>query len=430
MREMKDSGIPWIGEIPNDWDVYRLKHGTYMKGRIGWQGLKSEDFIDEGPFCITGTDFQNGKVIWSRCYHVSLERYNMDPYIQVKNGDLLITKDGTIGKLAIVDNLTDKACLNSHLLIIRPWKRYRTKYLFYILSSDVFVCYYNLTSSGSTMQSLSQEKLGEFSFPVCDLSKQDDIIKYLDAKCAEIDSLCADIRAEIETLEEYKRSVITEAVTKGLDPNVETKDSGAGWMPKIPINWKSEKFKYHLKRRTTRNPGTEMVLSLYRDLGIVIKDSRDDNHNVTSEDTSNYLYVRIGDFVVNKMKAWQGSVAVSNYEGVVSPAYYVYELTSDHLDRRYLHFLMRNITYTREFRRLSGGIREGQWDLSAQALENILILIPPKVEQIQIIQYLEKVTNEIESFIESKQGQLAILWSYKQALIYEYVTGKKEVPAD
>ena len=169
------------------------------------------------------------------------------------------------------------------------------------------------------------------------------------------------------------------------------------------------------------------VLSLYRDYGIVPKDSRDDNHNVTSEDTSSYRFVRVGDFVVNKMKAWQGSVAVSQYEGIVSPAYFVYEFIDESFDKKYFHYLLRNKSYTTEFMRLSGGIRVGQWDLPAEAFESTLVLIPPIEEQQQIADYLDKKCKEIEGVIADKQSQIETLESYKKSLIYEYVTGKKEV---
>lgn len=166
---------------------------------------------------------------------------------------------------------------------------------------------------------------------------------------------------------------------------------------------------------------------MYREYGIVPKDSRDDNHNVTSEDVSDYRYVRVGDFVVNKMKAWQGSVAVSNYEGIVSPAYFVYEFSDDLINKRYFHYLMRNKTYATEFRRLSGGIREGQWDLPSEALNNTIILLPPLDEQQEIADYLDNKCAEIEQIIADKKSQIETLDGYKKSLIYEYVTGKKEV---
>ena len=121
----------------------------------------------------------------------------------------------------------------------------------------------------------------------------------------------------------------------------ELKYSGAGWLGDVQCPWQVDKLKYHLLRNEPRNPGEQTVLSLYRELGVIPKDSRDDNHNVTSEDTSKYKYVRPGDFVINKMKAWQGSVAVSDYEGIVSPAYYVYNFTDEVFYKRYFHYLLR-----------------------------------------------------------------------------------------
>lgn len=213
--EMKDSGIEWIGSYSSKARIIRLKYYSYMKGRIGWQGLKSNDFIDEGPYCITGTDFENGKVNWNKCYHVSKERYEMDPYIQVKNGDLLITKDGTIGKLAIIDDIPGEACLNSHLLIIRPLKHvFTNKYLYYVMMSNIFIKYYNLIGSGkTTMASLSQENTGNFSFPVFDLPTQEQIIRYLDKKCIKYDALISKKEQVITELEQYKKSLIYEYVT-------------------------------------------------------------------------------------------------------------------------------------------------------------------------------------------------------------------------
>ena len=212
--EMKDSGIEWIGDINRKASLCRLKFFSYMKGRIGWQGLKSEDFIDNGPYCVTGTDFINGKINWDTCYHVSEERYKMDSNIQLKIGDLLVTKDGTIGKLAKVTELPEKACLNSHLLIIRPLnERFTNEYLYYVISSDVFVRYYKYSSTGSTMESLSQEKLGNFIFPVYDLLSQQQIVDYLDSKCSEIETLIADKKRQLDILADYKKYLIYEYVT-------------------------------------------------------------------------------------------------------------------------------------------------------------------------------------------------------------------------
>lgn len=129
------------------------------------------------------------------------------------------------------------------------------------------------------------------------------------------------------------------------------------------------------------------------------------------------------------MKAWQGSMGVSEYEGIVSPAYFIYNFTDNYLDKKYFHFLIRNC-YKDEFRRISGGIREGQWDLSADLFAKESVLIPPKKEQIKIVEYLNTKCAEIDDVIVDKKKQLETLEQYKKSLIYEYVTGKKEVLND
>ena len=282
-------------------------------------------------------------------------------------------------------------------------------------------------SIGGGQPNISQSKIKNQFYYRPQLSEQKVIANFLDSKCSEIDAISADIQKEIEILEQYKRSVITEAVTKGLNPDVEMKESGIGYIGIIPNHWVVEKIKYHLKYRSNRNPGNVQVLSVYREYGVIPKDSRDDNHNVTSEDTSNYRYVRVGDFVINKMKAWQGSMAISDYEGIVSPAYYVYEFSDEHFDRKYFHYLLRNKMYATEFLRVSGGIRVGQWDLSAYDFENTMVPMPPIKEQKKIAAFLDTKSTEIDSLIGEKKRQLEVLDSYKKSLIYEYVTGKKEV---
>lgn len=188
-----------------------------------------------------------------------------------------------------------------------------------------------------------------------------------------------------------------------------------------------EKIKYNLRRNEPKNPGNTIVLSVYREYGVIPKDSRDDNHNVTSEDTSKYKFLRKGDLVINKMKAWQGSLAVSDYEGIVSPAYFIYEFKTKKVLNKYMHYLLRSC-YKEELKRISGGIREGQWDLSSDEFENTLILLPPFEVQNDIVEFIKRKELELDSLISDKKKQLEILAEYKKSLIYEYVTGKKEVP--
>lgn len=201
----------------------------------------------------------------------------------------------------------------------------------------------------------------------------------------------------------------------------EMKDSGIEWIGMIPKNWNVDKIKYHLKRNEPKNPGNVEVLSVYREYGVIPKNSRDDNHNITSEDTSKYKYVKKGDLVINKMKTWQGSMGVSEYEGIVSPAYFVYNFTDNYFDKKYFHFLIRNC-YKDEFRRISGGIREGQWDLSADLFANELVLIPPIKEQIKIVEFLNTKCAEIDTLYSDIEKQIETLEEYKKSIITEAVT--------
>lgn len=203
------------------------------------------------------------------------------------------------------------------------------------------------------------------------------------------------------------------------------KDSGIDWIGKIPEEWIVSKAKTILHNKTVKNHPNAEVLSLYRDLGVVPKNSRDDNHNVTSEDTSSYKFVQKGELVLNKMKTWQGSLAVSNYEGIVSPAYYVCEFTNNEIDKNYIHYLLRNKMYAQEFERLSTGLRVGQWDLSIDDFLNTLIIYPPtKAEQTKIARFLDKKCAQIVSIIEESKKSIEEYKSWKQSVIFEAVTGK------
>ena len=413
MRQMKNSGIEWVGEIPADWNIKRI---------AAFYCLRNEKVSDRDypPLSVTK------KGILPQL-DTAAKSDDGDNRKLVRKGDFAInSRSDRRGSCGISDYDGSVSLIN---IVLKPRGEASNKYYNWLFHTEQFADEFYKWGNGivDDLWTTKWQNMKKIIIPVPPLSAQKAIAEFLDKKCGEVDALIADIQQEIETLEQYKRSVITEAVAKGLDPSVPMKDSGAGWMPTVPAHWLVEKIKYHLHLKTQKNMSDRQVLSLYRDYGIVPKDSRDDNHNVTSEDTSSYRYVRVGDFVVNKMKAWQGSVAVSQYEGIVSPAYFVYEFIDESFDKKYFHYLLRNKSYTTEFMRLSGGIRVGQWDLPAEAFENTLVLIPPIEEQQQIADYLDKKCKEIEGVIADKQSQIETLESYKKSLIYEYVTGKKEV---
>ena len=199
-----------LGLIPEDWEVIQIKDNYFLKGRIGWQGLKASEFLDRGPYLVTGTDFENGKVNWDTCYHISEKRYAEDKALHVKEDDLLITKDGTVGKVAYIDQKPEKVSLNSHLLIIRSLKdNLINKYLYYILNSKYFFDYYQQTQTGTTMASLSQDKISKFMYPLPSKKEQIAIANVLSSIDQEIETL----NTKLEKYRNLKTAMMQQLLT-------------------------------------------------------------------------------------------------------------------------------------------------------------------------------------------------------------------------
>ena len=389
---LKDSKTRWLGQIPTDWDMVRVKDCFDRKNKkanqknpivlsLARSGVKIRDITsNEGQLAADYTNYNP----------VAKDDILINPMDLVSGDNCNISKvEGVISPAYV--NLRYKKGINPRFY------NYYFKLQYWL--GAFFAHGYGV--SFDNRWTLSYETLSKYPIVLPPSEEQDKIADFLDEKCAEIDKLSEDIQKQIDILNNYKKSVITRAVTKGLDPNAEMKDSGIEWIGDIPKNWTSKKVKYYLFRDEKRNPGEMPILSVYREYGVIPKNSRDDNHNVTSEDTSKYKYVRPGYLVINKMKAWQGSMGVSDYEGVVSPAYFIYRLKSKDILPEYIHHLLRSC-YKDEFRRISGGIREGQWDLPAIGFENTPICIPSIDEQKSILNFIDSIVPQIEESVSVK----------------------------
>ncbi|EAJ4646269.1 restriction endonuclease subunit S [Campylobacter upsaliensis] len=212
--ESKNSGIEYLGLIPHHWEAVKVKFTAYVKGRIGFHGLNSNEFrYDEGAYLVTGNDFDNNEVIWDKCRRVSEERFYEDPNIHLQNNDLLITKDGTIGKTAIVNNCPKQATLNSGIFLVRTMKKMCfVKYLFFIINSQYFKEFVNVKTSGSTIKHLYQSDFHDLKIPLPPLQEQKQIANFLDEKCEKINSAIEKTKRQITLIKEYKNTLINEAV--------------------------------------------------------------------------------------------------------------------------------------------------------------------------------------------------------------------------
>lgn len=421
IEQMKPSGIDWIGEIPTDWNIKRVKYLASLKGRIGWQGLTSDEYIDEGPFLITGIDFCNGGIDWENCVHITEERWAEAPEIHIHNGDLLITKDGTIGKVAIVDNLTTKASLNSGVLLIRPQVDYDKKFLFWVLQSDEFWTWFKLKNAGnSTIVHLYQGDFAEFSYTFPMVEEQKANANYLDAQCSKLDSIIADLEKQIDTLQKYKKSLITETVTKGLDKSAQMKDSGIEWIGQIPEHWSVKRLKYVMNNfdsqrkpieAQNRSQEGDVLYDYYGASGVIDKIDEyifDETALLIGEDGANLVLRNLPLIYIAHGKYW-----VNNHAHILRP--------KKDSDLYYMAHQMEIIDYSLF---ITGS---AQPKLSQENLNNVILVVPPLSEQKTMAEYLNEKVSNIDSIIQDKKKQLTIVQGHKKSLIYEYVTGKKRV---
>jgi type I restriction enzyme S subunit len=200
------------------------------------------------------------------------------------------------------------------------------------------------------------------------------------------------------------------------------KDSGSDWLGEVPSDWSVESIRAVTQLKSKKNQPDLQVLSVYRDYGVILKDSRDDNHNATSLDTSGYKVVNEGDLVVNKMKAWQGSMGVSEHNGIVSPAYITCRVDAERVFPKFLHYLLRSQPYIGVYNALSYGVRVGQWDMHYEDFKHIPLPLPDRDQQQRIANFLDQKTAEIDEAVAKKQRLMELLKEQKSILINQAVT--------
>lgn len=414
MREMKKSGTEWLSDIPHDWLLSNIGSLYTMRN------VKVSD-KDYQPLSVT----MKGVVPQ---LETAAKTDAHDDRKLVKKGDFAInSRSDRRGSCGIADRDGSVSLINT---ILAPRTEMNPDYYNWLFHSTSFADEFYRWGHGivDDLWTTRWQEMKKIDVPVPSYDEQEKIAITLKNECSKVDELLANQEAQIEKLKAYKQSLITEVVTKGLDPNVPMKDSGVEWIGKIPQSWYVIKNRNIFRNKTVKGHGDATVLSVYRDWGVVPKDSRDDNWNVTSLDTDSYKYIEPGDLVINKMKAWSGSLSISDYAGIVSPAYYTCTVNYSIVDQRFIHHYLRNKKLVSMYEMYSAGMRIGQWDLSIDDFLGIEVAIPQsKEEQKLIADYLDKKCDKVDKLIFIKQQKIEKLNQYKKSLIYEYVTGKKEV---
>lgn len=422
MREMKDSGVEWIGEIPKDWGICKLKN--VAKIQTGNTPTKTEQDIfyssTEGIPWIKAEDLGSNEPIINTKEFLTEEGGKYGRIFP--ENTVYVCCIASIGKTGFSQmKCSCNQQINGISFINMYWK-----FGYYVTLAQEME--YILYASGNVMKIINTEKQSNLRCPLPIVNEQKRIADYLDTKCSKIDTIIEKQKAIIEKLKEYKISVITEAVTKGINSEVEMKYSGSVWFGDIPKNWKMKRLKYifHIQKDIAGEEG-HTVLSITQ-RGIVPKDFSN-NDGQFANSYANYQLVHVGDFAMNHMDLVTGWVDISKYEGVTSPDYRVFVLddTEKNYPEYYL-YLMQMCYNARIFYGLGQGVSSmGRWRLQADKFLNFWISVPPSSEQKAIAEYIDKKIVEIESSIEKRVKLIEKLEEYKKSLIYEVVTGKKEV---
>ena len=419
MSEMKNSGVAWIGEIPHDWSLVRFKDKYKNVKEIA-----KEQSANYERLALT----MGGVIKRPKDDSDGLQPKEFDSYQILRENDFVF-------KMIDLQNVsTSRVGLSPYTGLVSPaYIRFTPKnegqysqFVYYYLMCLYYNQVFNNLGGNGVRSALSAKDMGEFVIPFPDDAEQKKICAMLDEKFAHVDSLIANVQAQIEKLKAYKQSLITEVVTKGLDPNAPMKDSGVEWIGTIPTAWNTVRVKQLLKERKERSSdGKEEPLSMSQKVGLVPTKMLGSIPNMASTFVGAKL-THVDDLVFNKLKAHLGVFSVSKYDGLVSPDYAVYYSTGV-ANLKYLEYLFKTPQCISEFRKRSTGIAAGLTRLYTEGLFAIECPLPPKKEQHRIVLYLNEKCAQIDKLTAIKQTKIEKLEQYKRSLIYEYVTGKKEV---
>lgn len=415
MREMKDSGIEWAGVIPNTWNINK---GKYFMELLTRPTLETDEVI---------TCFRDGEVTLrskrrEEGFTVSLTEAG---YQGIEIGDLVVHgMDGFAGSIGISDS-RGKATPVLNVLDTEQNKRY----MMYLMRTMAYCELFLSLATGIRVRTCDTnwKKLREIDYILPTIPEQKAIADFLDEQCAEIDSLISDIQSQIEALEEYKRSVITEAVTKGLDPDVEMRDSGIAWVGDIPAHWITHPLYFYFGERKNKNAlGLETNL-LSLSYGKIIRKDINSNGGLLPESFNTYNIIEKDDIIIRPTDLQNDKrslrTGIAREHGIITSAYIAMKAIKT-VNPEYFHYLLHAYDVMKVFYNMGNGVRQG---LNFSEFSRLMVFEPAIEEQNAIVSYLKEKCDEIDLAIAEKKQQIETIEEYKKSLIFEYVTGKKEV---
>ena len=405
----------WLQECPAEWEAVKIK---YLFSERSEKGYPNEPLLvsSQNIGVVPKEVFGNRTVEASKDLHLL-------KLVQI--GDFVISLRSFQGGL---EYAYYRGIISPAYTILVPGEKIDGGYFRYLAKSVRFIELLQMCVTGIREgQNIDYMKLKNHLIPVPSLEEQNKIAQYLDWQVSKINRLIEAKKKEIVRLTELKKTVVNEAVTHGLNPNVPMKFSGVEWLGNIPAHWTTIKLRQILHPFSEKNHPELPLLSVVREQGVIIRnvEDKESNHNFIPDDLSGYKMVKKGQFAMNKMKAWQGSYGISNYTGIVSPAYFIFDVDFENLE--YFHYAIRSKVYVNFFAQASDGIRVGQWDLSINKMKEIPFIVPPEDEQNAIVEYIPVAFAKYDEAITKLTEEVDILHELRNKLISDVVTGQIDV---
>lgn len=429
----KDSGVEWLGEVPEHWDVSRLGFESWVRARLGWKGLKAEEYVDEGFAFLSTPNIKGLNIDFENVNFINRQRFEESPEIIVREGDVLLAKDGsTLGTVNVVRRLPRPTTVNSSIAVITPNTNLNSIFLYYLFASSYIEQTIQCTKGGMGVPHLFQADLNKFYLPLPSGKEQNRIAEFLDQETAKIDGLVAEQQRLMELLKEKRQAVISHAVTKGLNPYARMKASGIEWLGDVPEHWNVAALRYFATFSTGSTPSRE--IERYWNGGIPwVK---------TGE--VNYATIKTTEETISEEGLASCAVSVEP-PGTLLMALYGQGVTRGRVALLGIHatfnqacvairpdaridaaFLRAFFIFAYSFIRQSGN-ETTQMNLSAEYVRGIRIPIPPLEEQKAIAAFLDKETARFDTLAAEAQRAIDLLQERRTALISAAVTGQIDV---
>ena len=428
-REMKDSGVPWIGKIPKDWLIKRIKY--LSDGRINsfidgdW--IESPHISDSGIRYLTTGNIGDGEFKRQGDGYITTETVEKLNCKYVYPGDLVISRlNAPYGRACILPDDEDKYIVAVDIVILRTIEN--KSYLCYLMQCKGYQDMVKDEAKGTTMKRISRTNLGNISLPIPSRFEQNNISAFLNRKCAKINIIIEKIHSSIEEYKKLRQAIITQTVTKGICGNRPMKDSGIEWIKELPTEWDIIPSKYVFSNSDERKRPDDELLTASQKHGIISQQKymeREDTRIVlANKGIEDWKHVEPYDFIIS-LRSFQGGLEMSEVSGCITWHYIVLKAKMP-LHSFYFKWLFKSELYIKALQRTSNFIRDGQ-DLRYSNFTQVPLFIPPMTEQVEIANYLNEKCAEIDALIDRKSRLLSELEAYKKSLIYEYITGKKDV---